>query len=33
MLLTFDRLRALGQEPSASQAAIRIANDLSADET
>jgi hypothetical protein len=31
-LLTFDSLRALRQEPSASQAAIRIANDLSADE-
>ena len=32
-LLTFDSLRALRQEPSASHAAIRIANDLSADET
>src|SRR6185436_4548823 len=32
ILLTFDSLRALRQEPSASQAAIRIANDLSADE-
>jgi hypothetical protein len=31
-LLTFDSFRALRQEPSASQAAIRIANDLSADE-
>jgi hypothetical protein len=31
-LLTFDSLRALRQEPSASQAAIRIANDLRADE-
>ncbi len=31
-LLTFDSLRALRQEPSASQAAIRIANDLNADE-
>ena len=31
-LLTFDSLRALRQEPSAGQAAIRIANDLSADE-
>ena len=31
-LLTFDSLRALRQEPSASQTAIRIANDLSADE-
>src|SRR3954463_830463 len=31
-LLTFDSLRALRPEPSASQAAIRIANDLSADE-
>jgi hypothetical protein len=31
-LLTFGSLRALRQEPSASQAAIRIANDLSADE-
>src|SRR4051794_8391678 len=31
-LLTFDSLRALRQEPSASQAAIRISNDLSADE-
>jgi hypothetical protein len=31
-LLTFDTLRALRQEPSASQAAIRISNDLSADE-
>jgi hypothetical protein len=32
MLLTFDSLQALRQEPSASQTAIRIANDLSADE-
>lgn len=31
-LLTFDSLRALREEPSASQAAIRISNDLSADE-
>jgi hypothetical protein len=31
-LLTFDSLRALRQEPSASQTAIRIANDLSGDE-
>ena len=31
-LLTFDSLRALRQEPSAGQAAIRIANDLSGDE-
>ena len=31
-LLTFDSLRALRQEPSAVQTAIRIANDLSADE-
>ena len=31
-LLTFDSLRALRQEPSARQNAIRIANDLSADE-
>jgi hypothetical protein len=31
-LLTFDSLRALRREPSASQTAIRIANDLSADE-
>ncbi len=31
-LLTFDSLRALRQEPSAAQTAIRIANDLSADE-
>ena len=31
-LLTFDGLRALRQEPSAGQTAIRIANDLSADE-
>jgi len=31
-LLTFDSLRTLRQEPSASQTAIRIANDLSADE-
>ena len=31
-LLTFDSLRALRQEPSASQTAIRIANDLSDDE-
>ena len=31
-LLTFDSLRALRQEPSAGQTAIRIANDLSADE-
>ena len=30
-LLTFDSLRALRQEPSASHAAIPIANDLSAD--
>jgi hypothetical protein len=29
MLLTFDSLRALLQEPSAVQTAIRIANDLS----
>jgi hypothetical protein len=29
---TFDSLRALRQEPSAVQTAIRIANDLSADE-
>jgi hypothetical protein len=32
-LLTFDSLRALRQEPSARQNAIRIANDLSADES
>jgi hypothetical protein len=32
-LLTYDSLRALRQEPSAGQTAIRIANDLSADET
>jgi hypothetical protein len=32
MLLTFDSLRALRQEPSAIQTAIRISNDLSADE-
>ena len=32
-LLTFDGLRALRQEPSARQNAIRIANDLSADES
>lgn len=31
-LLTFDSLRALRQEPSASQTAIRIGNDLSTDE-
>jgi hypothetical protein len=31
-LLTFDSLRALRQEPSAMQTAIRIANDLKADE-
>jgi hypothetical protein len=31
-VLTFDSLRALRQEPSASQIAIQIANDLSADE-
>jgi hypothetical protein len=31
-LLTFDSLRALRQEPSASQTAIRIANDLNGDE-
>ena len=31
-LLTFDSLRALRQEPSASLSAIHIANDLSADE-
>lgn len=31
-LLTFDSLRALRQEPSAGQSAIRIANDLNADE-
>ena len=31
-LLTFDSLRALRQEPSVSQAVIRIANDLNADE-
>jgi hypothetical protein len=31
-LLTFDSLRALRQEPSASRTAIQIANDLSADE-
>lgn len=31
-LLTFDSLRALKQEPSAVQTAIRIANDLNADE-
>ena len=31
-LLAFDSLRALRQEPSAGQTAIRIANDLSADE-
>jgi hypothetical protein len=31
-LLAFDSLRALRQEPSATQTAIRIANDLSADE-
>ena len=32
MLLTFESLRALRQEPSAAQTPIRIANDLSADE-
>ena len=32
-LLTFDSLRALRQEPSAVNTAIRIANNLSADET
>jgi hypothetical protein len=32
-LLTFESLRALRQEPSAVQTVIRIANDLSADET
>ena len=32
-LLTFDSLQALRREPSANQSAIRIANDLSADET
>jgi hypothetical protein len=32
ILLTFDSLRALRQEPSAIQTAIRIANDLNADE-
>jgi hypothetical protein len=31
-LLTFESLRALRQEPSAAQTAIRIANDLSIDE-
>src|SRR5258708_37431403 len=31
-LLTFESLRALRQEPSAAQTAIRIANNLSADE-
>jgi hypothetical protein len=31
-LLTFDSLRALRREPSAVAAAIRIANDLTADE-
>jgi hypothetical protein len=31
-LLTFDSLRALRQEPSASQTAIRIANDLRSNE-
>jgi hypothetical protein len=31
-LLTFESLRALRQEPSAGQSAIRIANDLSTDE-
>jgi hypothetical protein len=31
-LLTFESLRALRQEPSAGQAAIQIATDLSADE-
>src|SRR5271169_707683 len=31
-LLTFESLRALRQEPSAVQTAIRIANDLGADE-
>jgi hypothetical protein len=31
-LLTFDSLLALRQEPSAVQTAIRIANDLNADE-
>jgi hypothetical protein len=31
-LLTFDRLRALRQEPSVVQTAIRIPNDLNADE-
>ena len=31
-LLTFDSLRALRQEPSAAQTAIRIANDLSVGE-
>jgi len=32
MLLAFDSLRALRREPSARQNAIRIANDLIADE-
>ena len=32
MLLTFDSFRALRQEPSAGETAIRIANDVSADE-
>jgi hypothetical protein len=32
ILLTFDSLRALRQEPSAGQTAIQIANDLNADE-
>lgn len=32
-LLTFESLRALRQEPSTAQTAIRIANDLSVDET
>jgi hypothetical protein len=31
-LLTFDSLRALRQEPSAVQTAVRIADDLNADE-
>jgi hypothetical protein len=31
-LLTFDSLRALRQKPSVSQNAIRIANDLNADD-
>jgi hypothetical protein len=31
-LLAFESLRALRQEPSASQTAIRIANDLNAEE-